>query len=357
MLTDDRLVRLAVQLARDFGDAPHVLGAGGNVSCKDRRTLWVKSSGATLADIRPAQFVALDRAKLAGLHDIAAQSPRPGRDRKARELAAAATLPGGSAGPSIETGIHNAFPQTFVVRLHPPAANALACAVEGEARMHELFPGALWLPYAAPGQEIGRLAAAAIRSLADRDAAPSLVFLQNHGIFLAADTPEEIHRLHNRVSATLQAAIRSAGLPGDLPVGPDPDPDSFSRIYDLLLDMIPDGEASCVSARGPFAVAEGAIAPNHVLYARRRPFVGPVERSALAAFRERHGFWPRVLSAPEGVFGIGSTQRAVVLALDFAHDGALVRLWAAAFGGVKYLTEEEAMEVELWRQNGRTRDG
>jgi hypothetical protein len=61
------------RLSHTFGTADYVKAGGGNTSCKDERTLWVKPSGTTLAGLKPETFVAMDRASLAKLY--AAETP------------------------------------------------------------------------------------------------------------------------------------------------------------------------------------------------------------------------------------------------------------------------------------------
>ncbi len=46
-----------------------VIAGGGNTSYKDDKTIWVKASGTTLADITENGFAVLDREKLNSIAD------------------------------------------------------------------------------------------------------------------------------------------------------------------------------------------------------------------------------------------------------------------------------------------------
>ena len=50
-------------------DTELVLAGGGNTSAKEGNTLYIKASGTALATIRPQEFAAMDRAKLASMMD------------------------------------------------------------------------------------------------------------------------------------------------------------------------------------------------------------------------------------------------------------------------------------------------
>jgi len=64
------ILQTITDLSHEFGTADYVRGGGGNTSCKNERTLWVKPSGTTLATLTPQTFVALDRKKLSDLFHI-----------------------------------------------------------------------------------------------------------------------------------------------------------------------------------------------------------------------------------------------------------------------------------------------
>ena len=58
---ENGLKQLAAMSNRYGADADYVLAGGGNTSYKDEDTLYIKPSGVSLAEIRPEDFVAMNR--------------------------------------------------------------------------------------------------------------------------------------------------------------------------------------------------------------------------------------------------------------------------------------------------------
>ena len=192
-----------------------VQGAGGNVSWKDGGTLWIKASGAWLADAEKDDiFVPVD------LDTLRAALARPSR------LPLPESTEGRARRPSIETFMHVVMPQRIVVHLH--AIEALAVLVRADApatlrtRLRDRFRWE-WVEYRQPGVKLARSVAGVLGRTPDAD----VVFLQNHGILVGGDTIDEIdRRITDLVSALKQdtASDESASQPihkppSALPVG------------------------------------------------------------------------------------------------------------------------------------------
>ena len=171
-----------------------VQGAGGNVSWKESGTLWIKASGAWLADADkddifvPVDLDALRAALAAGPSHLRLPEATEGRARR----------------PSIETFMHVVMPQRIVIHLH--AIEALAVLVRADAqetlrtRLRERFRWE-WVEYRQPGAQLARSVAAVL----DRSPRTNVVFLQNHGILVGGDTIDEIdRRITGLVSALRQ---------------------------------------------------------------------------------------------------------------------------------------------------------
>ena len=94
------------ELSHEFGSTDYVKGGGGNTSCKDVDTLWVKPSGTTLAAMTSETFVALDRAKIAPLFAAATPADPAAREALVKDIMAAAVKPGSSGRPSVEAPLH-----------------------------------------------------------------------------------------------------------------------------------------------------------------------------------------------------------------------------------------------------------
>lgn len=197
-----------VEFSRKYGSDPElVLAGGGNTSMKENGVLYVKGSGCSLSTIQPENFVAMDLEKLLAV--LKKEYPASDREREAMFLAdvSAAKLPGEEQKrPSVEALLHALFPQRYVLHLHPALVNGLTCGVAGEKTARKLFPSAIWVNACKPGYTLAKLLSDQIGPDIDT------VLLQNHGVFYAAETPEELEKLLQGMMDVLKAQ-----LPGELP--------------------------------------------------------------------------------------------------------------------------------------------
>ena len=199
-----------IEVSRRYGaDSRFVIAGGGNTSFKTGDRLWVKASGHALATIDENGFAVLDRAKLNPMGTKVYSSDTAEREAQVKDDLAAACITKDRR-PSVETSMHNAISYAFVVHLHPTAVNALMCSAQAEAKCKELFPNALYIPYCDPGYTLFKKVFDEIQAYkADCGTEPQVVFLQNHGIFVAADTVAEIDKIYSAIIATLGSATAS----------------------------------------------------------------------------------------------------------------------------------------------------
>ena len=172
-----------------------VQGAGGNVSWKDGGTLWIKASGAWLADAEKDDiFVPVD------LDTLRAALARP------PHLPLPESTEGHARRPSIETFMHVVMPQRIVIHLH--AIEALAVLVRADApetlrvRLQDGFHWE-WVEYRQPGAKLARSVAVVLGRAPDAN----VVFLQNHGILVGGDTIDEIDRRIKGLTSALKQDV------------------------------------------------------------------------------------------------------------------------------------------------------
>jgi rhamnose utilization protein RhaD (predicted bifunctional aldolase and dehydrogenase) len=360
------LLETITALSHEFGTRQYVKAGGGNTSCKTADTLWVKPSGTTLAKLAPETFVALDRAALSKLYEAAPPADPAAREELVKEMMAAAVKPETPGRASVEAPLHNALAAAYVVHTHPALVNGLTCAVGGRAAAARLFPDALWVPYTDPGYTLCievRKAVQAYKAAHGKE--PAVLLLENHGIFVAGDTPESIRWEYSRVMNAIRREIEDVGLPG----GEDPDgcgedgleDDRDGAFFDLDDDDIESFRQLCEEALGadaaciavcrqeepPFPV-QGPLSPDHIVYAKSYFFNGDLTVENLRAFKEVRGYAPRVIYTEHWLFAVGATQKVADTALELALDGASVRDHAYVFGGVKCLDDRARGFIENW---------
>jgi len=196
-----------IALSRQYGaDARYVIAGGGNTSYKNDDKLWVKASGHALATITEDGFAVMDRSRLAPMGEKTYSADATLREQQVKDdLHAACLTP--DRRPSVETSLHNCMSARYVVHLHPTLVNGLMCARDAEAVCRKLFPDALYVEYTDPGYTLFKKVydrLAAYRAAQGRE--PQVIFLQNHGVFVGADTPEEVTGIYDDLFAKLEKA-------------------------------------------------------------------------------------------------------------------------------------------------------
>jgi rhamnose utilization protein RhaD (predicted bifunctional aldolase and dehydrogenase) len=342
-------LEIIAKLSHEFGTADFVKGGGGNTSCKSADTLWIKPSGTTLSEISPDKFVALERRKLAELYDGTPPQNSSEREKWVKNTMAAAVLPGLKGRASVETPLHDSFEAAYVVHTHCMLVNGMTCAKRGAAVCKEMFPDVLWIPYTDPGYILSmRVRKDMAEYKRQKGRQPDTVILENHGIFAVAEDAEGIREIHTKVLGALRKAYSAAKIPFELKQGTEPSAARALEMHAKLKATVGGGQAEFLKAGAPFLAANGAITPDHSVYGKSYFHDGEPSAESVNAFKAKYGYWPRTVVTKDGVFGIGPNETAARLALELAQDGALIRQFAEAFGGIQYLNDPARQFIENW---------
>ncbi|MDR2182306.1 MAG: class II aldolase/adducin family protein [Treponema sp.] len=363
-------IREITALSRRYGaDRDYVIAGGGNTSYKNSATLWIKGSGVALGDMTPDDFIAMDRKKLAAIWEKAlagADGKSYPAEEAAREAAvladmmAAKKTDGEKRRPSVETLLHDLLPFAYVVHTHPPLVNGMCCGRDGRQIAASLFgAGALWIPCSDPGFV---LAVTIRKALEEAGTAPSIILLQNHGIFAAADASEAIDAIYRDVMSALhKKIIRSPDFGGEVTAFGE-----SGRVAASLaaaaskqagaargVSFIRNNEiARLVSDRASFGAAGVPFTPDHIVYAGSDPLFIERGEDVEAAFRrhcDQSGRAPKIAACQGlGVFGIGVNEKSAVTALELFGDWIRVAVYAESFGGPLPMTREKIGFINSW---------
>ena len=206
-----------INISRYFGaNKEYVVAGGGNTSYKESDRIWVKASGHALATITEEGFAVLDRRKLAA-HSGRIYSEEPAeRERQVKRDMDEALITRDRR-PSVETSLHDLIRYRYVVHLHPDAVNGVLCGNDAEKYIEPLFgTDALYIPYADPGYILFREIENRLlemRKSAGSD--PRVIVLQNHGIFVSADTTTEIKAIYEKIMGNIHGSVKNT-LPSEV---------------------------------------------------------------------------------------------------------------------------------------------
>ena len=341
-------LKTITQLSHEFGTTDYVRGGGGNTSCKDDQTLWVKPSGTTLSALTPEDFVAIDRKKLSGLYDVQPPTDACQREALVKQMMEQAVLPTTPGRASVEAPLHDSLQARYVVHTHPAIVNGMACAKNGKTVCKELFPSALWLDYIDPGYTLCMRVRKEIQDYKQANGSePQVIFLKNHGVFVAADTPEDIHALYADICSKLSMQYERAVVSGTLEIDSLPAEEDLAAAKKAIGDAM-QNDNLYIAASGAFNVPTGPISPDHIVYSKSYPFIGQPTAEAIEGFQSEYGYPPQVMVFDNAVFGVSENEKSAQLALELALDGAIVEKLAQAFGGIEYLTDQAREFIENW---------
>lgn len=359
-----------IDISREYGkNKDFVLGGGGNTSFKDDKYLWIKASGVSLADITEEGFVQLDRSKLAVIAEAIYSEDSDERERQVMaHLHQAIVNPEKGKRPSVETSLHNLIRYSYVVHMHPWMVNALLCARNSAKISRELFGNeALYIGYTDPGYVLFKKLSAEVetfRQVHGKD--PQILLLENHGIFVSANTVEEIRNLYQdvfkRISSRISGEFRYEGRVV---------PDTASEVLPAIRMALSEQGLKIASIRNNSLIeyfAENQLhfqkislpfTPDQIVYCRAKYIYIQNARSAeevvslfrhqLERFRQEFGFDPKIiLIKGMGLVAVDAHYNAVQTALDVYEDLMKISYYSEFFGGPRFLTPDQISFIDHW---------
>ncbi len=351
-----------VEISRYYGQDPaYVLAGGGNTSYKDSEKIWIKASGISLANIRKEDFVVLSRERLAVI-GTRTYSPDPvTREAQVKSDLNQAVTGNTTLRPSVETSLHNLISSAYIVHTHPTVINALMCANDAAREVEERFGKlALFIEYTDPGYTLFKVLQSRIRAFEEKFAAPpELIFLQNHGIFVGGDTPQEIMEIY----AAAEAAIRE-GKQWQVPDG-EMEPYA-SDVSEFAADIYRSHGWICKGYRSPltdhfsagpeaFDRVSRPFTPDGIVYCKSRYLMlePHLSREALGkqilAFRDRYGYLPKVMMEKgAGMMAAGANERDMLTVRDVFAQTMKVCYLTEQFGGPHAMSEEQIRFIDSW---------
>jgi rhamnose utilization protein RhaD (predicted bifunctional aldolase and dehydrogenase) len=346
-----------LELSHRYGsNEDYVLDGGGNTSYKDNGIIHVKSSGAALSRVTAAQFVAMN---LQLVREIVEREYPPDittdqKEAEALSSMTAARMPGQEAKrPSIETLLHAIFPYKLVVHLHPAIVNAMTCGIGGKKACLELFGDkAAFVGASLPGPGLARMCNdTLLEHVGKTGICPQIVFLQNHGIFVAADNAEEIDDLIAYVIDKIKNAITEFPDFSDS----EYDANAVSVITPVLNKLYSDDKpvvmfntnkeiATFVSGYEAFKPLISAFTPDQIVFSRGEPLFVESNEDLSVAFSEyikRKGVKPKIVAVQSlGFFALGNNAKETERALKSFLDAVKIAVYSKSFGGPSPLPRE-----------------
>lgn len=356
-----------IAISHKYGaDDRFVIAGGGNTSYKDADHLWVKASGHALATITEDGFAELDRALLNKMNDKKYSDDSAIREDQVKNDLAAACITKDRR-PSVETSLHNCMKAAYVVHLHPTLVGGLMCSTEAEAICARLFPDALYIPYTDPGYTLFKKVYDKIKAYSKSSGhEPQVIFLQNHGIFVGADSTEEIGKIYDEVLARIEAEVKP------IPTGDAPICDCISETIPAIRMMLSRGGrglktlkvtndaliSSFIHSREEAEAIMTPFTPDGIVYCKSEYiYIDPSDPEDLLKKAERQietyvtkrGHTPKVLLINSiGLVAVGDDAKNAQIVTDVFRDAVKIAFYAGCFGGRHPMNRRQIGFIDNW---------
>lgn len=351
------MIKELVAFSNKYGSNEElVLAGGGNTSAKDGRYMYVKASGTALATITEQCFVKIDLDALSVIYTK--DYPQDDAQREALVLAdlMASRAPGEQdKRPSVETTLHALFPQTYVLHLHPALVNGVTCGVGAQAAARRaIADDFIWVDACKPGYILAKLCCDKMKEYeASHGKSADMIILQNHGIFIAADSVAGLDSLLTSVMSQLKAALvrqpdMSESDPSQALSQAERELSQFGKTVAVTC-----GEALRVCADRQAATAVMMpFTPDHIVYCKAYPlFIGSGESidRGMRDYKSKNGFSARiVLIESEGALAVGDNYKQAATAAKLFEDSLRIAAYCESFGGALHMSAELTDFIVNW---------
>lgn len=364
-------IKNLIEVSRFYGqDKEYVIAGGGNTSYKDDKNLYIKASGISLASIDENGFCVLDREKLNNISKLHFSSdPVKREDEVKNALLNARTDPASELRPSVETSLHNLFSYRYVVHTHSTLVNGLMCSNQAARRSLSLFGDeALFVPYSDPGYILFTLIAGEVRKYNEKfNRDPQIVLIQNHGVFIAADTTNEIHAIYEKIIKRIKDTFDVFPEEKEIPVSK-----KMSEILPAVRMLLSDNKVKTATAFNSSSIAEiisdsksffrsipGPFNPDQIVYCLSEYLYVENKGTSdeiisgisdkIEDFRKRKGITPKVIFVQEeGAVVVEDSAVSTGYLKDIVIDFCRISRLSENFGGPHSLEPSQVQFIENW---------
>ncbi len=350
-----------VKMSRGFGQNPeYIIAGGGNSSFKTKEKVWVKASGSSMADIDEDGFVCLDREKMQVLSEKVYSKDSTLREQEVKQdLQNAILFPEGKR-PSVEASMHEVIQYAFVMHTHPTLVNGVLCAQNSCSVIEELFgDNVVYVPYMDPGYVLFKAVVKALQEFKTRKGKEAqIIFLENHGVFVGADTKDEIDRIYADIESKLNAKIKAC--PSDKMSSENKNLLNSAELLakgfnnESVFTVIDNSELvqSFIKDEEAFSVVSIPFTPDNIVYCKSKYlFVSDLDTidTQIEAFKTANGYNPKVIAVEgKGLVCVEESVKSATIVMDVFKDMMKVCFLSESFGGPRPMTAEQIEFIDNW---------
>jgi len=351
-----------IKISQYFGNNPdYIIAGGGNTSFKNQDTLWVKASGVYLADIGIEGFVMLSREKLRAMETKDYSKDPMLREQEVKNDLIAATIAPEGLRPSVETSLHNLIEYPYVVHTHMTLVNAMMCSNHAKQEVEERFGSeALYVEYTDPGYILFKKLQDRIGNYHNKYGMdPGIIFLQNHGVFVGADTTEEIKAMYDSIESGIRADKNLVHPDDQWKKYSSETTGAVATFFDAreleTASYTSDLISHFSAGRSNFQKISRPFTPDIIVYCKSNYLfleAGTGKdriNTQLEQFKQLHGYYPKViLEQGGGLMIVEENQKCIQTVLEVFTDMMKISFLSEQFGGPHFMSEEQISVIDNW---------
>ena len=251
--------------------------------------------------------------------------------------------------------------------MHPTAVNGLMCSQSAKTELKSLFgEKALYIEYTDPGYVLFKKVEDAILAYREEySEEPNIIWLQNHGIFVAANSTQEIKVLYTNVLETLEKAVnktisnelwaegpfQNKVLEGLKAIFPTQYAVSLKVRNNALTRLFSDQVQMQQKIAKPFTPDAIVYCKSNYLFLNSEAPTLQLEEAAekIPAFIAKFNYLPKIiLSKGIGLVAIGETEEQCEVLLDVFEDAMKIVVLAESFGGEHPMKQQQIDFIDNW---------
>lgn len=362
-----------IEISQFFGiKKEYVIEGGGNTSFKEKDLIWIKASGEKLGNISDKGFLKLSREKLNNISPVSAENQEDADKILNQKLIASIVDPNIKILPSTDTLLHNLMDFPFVVHTHPTRVNGFLCGKNSKRHFNELFNNeeALYLEYCDPGFSLFFKAENELNNYRiTKRSEPKIIFVENHGIFVGAETIDKIKSIYDRIENAIKEKIKEEFLIEDLPLH-----EKAVHVLPAIRMLLSEDKIVTVGIRHNTLIAR-YYSDHNQFFKVSLPFIpdiikhcrskymfieseGTAEeiierfKSQLERFVKEFDFLPKMIMIRDlGLIAVGENPDEVQISLDVYEDLMKISFYSENFGGPRFLSRDQIDYIDNLESN------
>lgn len=350
-------IKTLIEISHFYGNnSNYVIAGGGNTSYKNKDFLWIKASGTSLSDISEEGLVCLSRKSLQLIYEKKYSDDNKTREEQVKKDLNAAIESSKNKRPSVETTLHDCIDYAFIVHTHPTLVNAVLCSNNVKETVERLFGDtALYIEYIDPGYILFKHVYTKIEAYKTLHyPTPKIIFLQNHGVFVASNSVDEIISIYDAIQEKISKEIQ-INLP-DISSIPNNLKELVTRIENQTGKCALPANSKLIqyfcSDLAAYTKISKPFTPDGIVYCKSKYLFIEDENkvdSAINDFESNNGYLPKIIIIlQKGLIALDDSEKKAQTVLHTFEDTMKISYLSENFGGQNFMTDKQIQFIDTW---------